>query len=553
MLEHSATNPRKKRVTLLQYILVAGATILATSQIVAFIFSGWFGVRMDNAENSEVIYPLLLYSHTSLLTLLWVVMVALLVGTWMWKQNKYLGILLLITSPCSAIMVAAAIFAAIPDMYLVQSLQVDDSVYNLTRVEELDLDLGDISFIVFQCDELGIRCRTVHITPSGTFYEAHAKLVHDETSDQLYLLRRGYPRESQNVVFLLNDVSDAEPEQKSVQTLPVLAIENIGKLHLVAQLVQGSIYKVAWTEDGNRLVTSQSRNQQQLVILEVPTNSLTQTPSTWSPTSSEHFSIYNLTFSADGRRFAAVQRDSIEVWDISKRAKLFEWKVHPNDTITHFAFGQANQTVVYSVYQHTSSGNLQEGIEILDNSGTLSHTLINRQLSAGESLNAFALSQNAQFLAEGSRELVLWDLEDSSRYTLHEAFTDLENLQYYEVRDVVFSSDDRLLASIDNQGSLSIWDTATRATLFTYADSHSYGISQLAFSPDNSLLVGVGERVLLIWSTEDGMLLHQQPLTPAFITDVAFNPQGTVIAVVGSNGIVYLFGAPLPNPDSELF
>jgi len=111
------------------------------------------------------------------------------------------------------------------------------------------------------------------------------------------------------------------------------------------------------------------------------------------------------------------------------------------------------------------------------------------------------------------------------------------------VSSVVYAPDGARLASGDWSGAIRVWDTATRATVYTF-QSGSNRVDALAFSPDGATLVAVGQDTQIRrWNALTG-----EPLAPfggpvAAVRDVAYSPDGAWIAAASDDGMVYLLNA----------
>jgi WD40 repeat protein len=68
------------------------------------------------------------------------------------------------------------------------------------------------------------------------------------------------------------------------------------------------------------------------------------------------------------------------------------------------------------------------------------------------------------------------------------------------------------------------------------------GIGVSAFSPDGSILALAGDKVIHIWDLKNSVLVTDLMGSVDFIKDLAFNPQGTILASAGGrDGSIYLF------------
>jgi WD40 repeat protein len=171
-----------------------------------------------------------------------------------------------------------------------------------------------------------------------------------------------------------------------------------------------------------------------------------------------------------------------------------------------------------------AAGNRQGGIVIwrLDSFHPLSRIRLNE---AG--LNALAFSPDARLLAVAGRSLQLWSTANWKEVT--ELGT--AGSVYGTAR---FSSDGRLLASVNASERIEIWDTLTRKRVQTLCCMALYG--DVSFSPDGGVLAAGGHWPCL-WDRSTGRRIRRLVETrdPTFGA-VLFRPDGRVIATGSQDG-----------------
>lgn len=101
-----------------------------------------------------------------------------------------------------------------------------------------------------------------------------------------------------------------------------------------------------------------------------------------------------------------------------------------------------------------------------------------------------------------------------------------------------FSMDGHLLAAIDANGDIKIWDTITGEPIVTLDNSASIWHG-LTISPDNQTLAMLGDARIYIWDIPSGEQQDSLPLPDKRIFDLAFNENG-VLQAAGNSDDIYI-------------
>ena len=152
-------------------------------------------------------------------------------------------------------------------------------------------------------------------------------------------------------------------------------------------------------------------------------------------------------------------------------------------------------------------------------------------MSSGEALweidcpaNCGALSRDGTLLAlGGARDIYLWDLRTGQ-------FLRQLAGHRYEVYNVAFSPDGKILASGSRDETLRLWDVATGSELRQLSRSWS-AVYSVAFSPDGKILASGSYCTLRLWDVATGSELR--PLSGGhghWVSSVAFSPDGKILA-----------------------
>ena len=112
-----------------------------------------------------------------------------------------------------------------------------------------------------------------------------------------------------------------------------------------------------------------------------------------------------------------------------------------------------------------------------------------------------------------------------------------------EIHSVTFSHDGQILATGDYNGTIKLWDIATRRNIRTI-DGHKHPdfdrdynlVSSLEFSPDDKILASASwDNTVKLWNVDTGDEIATLNHVGSVYT-VAFSPDGTMVVSGGSGG-----------------
>ncbi|MEM6453153.1 MAG: AAA-like domain-containing protein [Cyanobacteria bacterium P01_D01_bin.105] len=266
----------------------------------------------------------------------------------------------------------------------------------------------------------------------------------------------------------------------------------------------GAIWGVTFSPDGEFLVST----------------SVDGTAKVWSPDgvlieslNSHSGVIWGVDVGPDGAIATASQDQTVRLWQLpSLKKTLYE----SEGGITDLAFSPSGDTFL--------STNLDGTVHYWHRDGTLLKTLG----SHGVEAQAVAISPDETYVVSGSADntAIVWSLGGERLATL----TGHADAVYA----VDISPDSQTIVTGSLDGVVKLWQRD--GTLQQTIDTEQIGLLGLEVSPDGKTLVTTGAtHPLRFWSLA-GDLLQDVPYEGA-IRDVAFSPDGQIVAVIDDNSV----------------
>ena len=231
--------------------------------------------------------------------------------------------------------------------------------------------------------------------------------------------------------------------------------------------------------------------------------------------------ITRMACSADGRQvFGSGPDGTLSIWPLTARG-VAQHLVTPRGTLRGLASG-SNGPLVAVATGHT--------VHVVEPT-----TARRLTLNAGRDVTCLAFSGDAGVVASG-------DVDGSWRcWSTRDGGLLAANRQHGRVSCLAVSADGQTLASASPDGTLCVWAVPGGRLVTAFQFPNAEPIGRLAFARDGRRLSAAGANGrLVILDVLHEQLLHSLAGPPGLISDLAFSPDGQLLAVTSASGAVWV-------------
>jgi WD40 repeat protein/serine/threonine protein kinase len=317
-------------------------------------------------------------------------------------------------------------------------------------------------------------------------------------------------------------------DEASAEIRPEVRVWEAGTGRLARTFVfrEGSLNSVVFTPDSRRLVAAGGNTNKYLSLAAWDLASgrqlfVTRRSGRWAMAAA---------LSPDGQRLATANGDaSVGLFELATGRELLRLRGHTK-AVTGVCFSGDGQRI----FTVSTDGDLR----IWDGSPDVGpHTLRGH----ADAILSSCVSRDGAWIASASVDTTvrLWDV---SRRRLARTLRGHTGT----VTDVAFSPDNRRLASAGYEGTVRIWDLRQggEAAAVIYR-GHRASVRSVCFSPDGKRIAsGDTAGVVRVWDAQTGADLFSLPKRHSQVLQVAFSPDGRLLAVAGGpEGLITLWDA----------
>jgi WD40 repeat protein len=241
--------------------------------------------------------------------------------------------------------------------------------------------------------------------------------------------------------------------------------------------------------------------------------------------------VWTISFSPDGRWLVSGGQDSIvRVWDTASGVEVRKLSRHKAPV----------RSVAFSPCGRWLASASEDRTVILWNAktGEAVHTLSAQPVP----IWSLTFSPDGQRLTTACRRgLCTWDVDTGK--PIHSWQHDQGS-----VLGVAYSPDGKRLASAGRNGTIKVWDAATRQELYCKS-GHGDLVNSVTFSNDGRLLASASrDQSVIVRNAATGEVLWTQHGHAKILRSVAFSPDGQRLATAGDDQIVKLWDATTGRP-----
>ncbi|NEO55095.1 MAG: WD40 repeat domain-containing protein [Okeania sp. SIO3B5] len=318
---------------------------------------------------------------------------------------------------------------------------------------------------------------------------------------------------------------------------------------LVATASKDNTAKI-WKSDGTFVKTLTGHTEEVRSIAFSPkgdliaTGSFDNTAKLWKSDGSliatlkEHNgNIYDIEFSSEGDLIATAGGDGkVKLWKPDgSLVKTLEG--HNNQLVLDLAFSPKGDQIASAGYDNT--------VKIWNTDGTLSTTL-----KHSDRVYSVVYSNDGEQIASASDDntVKIWQADGTLVDTLEG--------HKEKIYSIAFSPKENLIATASADETVRLWNILPYQHTFGKSQLDNYHCRRVAVSPNNLIALGCYYENTLQLRKLDGTIIQPNITHNDWVTDVAFSPNGELIATITHNGKAQLWKPDgtkvLELPDQEL-
>lgn len=331
---------------------------------------------------------------------------------------------------------------------------------------------------------------------------------------------------------------------------------NLSNLQPKSVIETHRVYEFTFNREGNKLITS---HEGAFTVWGL------ETQLDKNLISNRIDSFESIAFNVESSKLAFGSTDNtIIVWDINKNIQILELDGH-SASIQSISFTQDNDNTRLSsqdsdgtsIVWHLDKIQEYSKVALDDNIAT-----VRKNNNVPKPPNKIFIGRvNQNISPETFHEGASWAIYSPNRKVLASVGSDSTiKIRYYDdsgrqskilepgsetvATKIFFSSDSKIIASVDYYNSIKLWDVTTGMliqTLGKYGGGSGGSLKTIAFSPDNQILAFTGvDKKIILWDLQTNEKFLELGDNTSFIDNISFSSDGKhLISQSGNNAMLW--------------
>ena len=248
-----------------------------------------------------------------------------------------------------------------------------------------------------------------------------------------------------------------------------------------------------------------------------------------------------LAFSPDGRYLVnggstRISGGEFQLWDTTTFRKVALTELPPKSVALRF--DEDGKTLISIEPDYYSMSIIKTISTINTNTKQVDVENVKEKFgSRAQPPYVYTLTQDKVAIGVNNGLIEIWDTVSGTMLSVPNAHADLEGNNF--ITALSFSPDGKLLASGNNDTTVSLWRTDTGKEVTKLPNHHSSWITTLAFSPDGKYLAsGSKDTTVQLWHIPTGESLTTFTAHIGDIATLAFSPDSNTLATGSLDGTV---------------
>jgi WD40 repeat protein len=284
--------------------------------------------------------------------------------------------------------------------------------------------------------------------------------------------------------------------------------------------MEGPVFALAFSSDGKRLLSGGGWNSA-VRLWDIRTRKVVRS---FAVSDDPHQSVYSVALSRDGKKAAAVGGGVVVVWDTDTGKVLLRPAPLKDAQLFGVLFSSDGKTLLAT--GHHTGGIVRWDLQ----TGEPLEPLRSDLLKSARDLH---LSADGKTLAvNGPGVMTFWSMDGKFQRSVKVT----DNPHTWLSR---LSPDGKRIAAFDFRGNVVLSAAQDGKVVRTWRGAALD--SNLQFSPDGKLLVGIAGRAIHAWRTDTGQALPPFVADPEYVRGLAFSPDGKWLATSGYSSVILLW------------